>query len=550
MNKKKTLKNIKWELIQTDRENICFFDRILESRGLNKEFLEKTFWHNPFLFRDMKKSVERVNQAIKNKERIMIFGDYDADGITASLILYRYLTSIGASVSVRLPHREKDGYGIRKYFYDEFKKLDVKLVITVDNGISCYDEIGHGNSLEIDTIITDHHNEPKKIPNAFSILNAKLKDEKYPYKEIVGAGVALKFVEAILINNKSLNKKKIMQELVVFAMIGTVADCAPLLDENRTIVSEGIKIIKKSKMSQGIKMIMEKAGIENKKFNSDNIGFGIAPRLNAAGRISDPIDAFLALNGKKQNVDLLEKLNNERKKISDNYFKSFDDEDKFINENIIILSEKEINLGIIGLVAGKLCEKYHKATIVMSEKKDYLIGSCRSPDGFKIIDILQKADKFLERYGGHSSAAGFTMHKKNKDKFIKEAKKICDEKILSKPLVKKLKVDAKIFPNEINIKNFNNLQKLSPFGMQNPKPIFLMENVLITSQKLIGKDKTHIMMTGEKNNIEIKFIAFGLGSICDDFIFKKWDFYLELISDNYRGKTSVKASIFDAREKE
>ncbi|MDP5038990.1 MAG: single-stranded-DNA-specific exonuclease RecJ, partial [Candidatus Gracilibacteria bacterium] len=399
--------------IKSIKGNIIKFD--LETKNKNiKDILSKRFenthkendisdLHDPYLLADMQKAVDRVKQAVKLNQRIVIFGDYDVDGVTSTSILVHFFKKIGAQISYRLPHRVKDGYGMKSYFIDELKPLDVKLIITVDCGTRDIDVIKYAKQNGIDIIVTDHHAVPDIIPEeAIAIINPKRKDCNYPFKHLAGAGVALKFMMAL--SKEYFNEVeylKYLNESLDIAAIGTVADCMPLIGENRTIVTLGLKNIKESR-SVGIrKLISDKI---EEDLDADIFGFLIGPRINAAGRLDTPYKALNLIlnNGDKidEIIDEIENINNTRKDLTKIFTE--DAMGKInIKNNILFYDSKEIEHGIIGIVAGRLTENFHKPSIVLKDEGEKLVASCRSPEYFSIINILEKYKKYFLHFGGH-----------------------------------------------------------------------------------------------------------------------------------------------------
>ncbi|MFH1546750.1 MAG: single-stranded-DNA-specific exonuclease RecJ [Patescibacteria group bacterium] len=406
---------------------------LIENLKKIREIKECEF-HSPKKLKDLEKAAERIRAAVKNGERILIVGDYDADGVCASVILFKTLSNLGSKVSVRLPDRAKHGYGLNAEFVREAKKLGVKLIITVDNGISATQEIELANSFGIDVIITDHHISPDELPNAFAIVNPRQRDCEYPEKNLCGAAVAMKIAFALLENCAvqklpTANCQLLKDELLALAAIGTLADVCELSGENRIIVTEGLKKIPQIR-NPGLQKILANAGL-NSKISSEDVGFRIAPRLNAAGRLDSPLIAFQALankNGEKF-ADGLEKLNSWRQQLTEKLLAEVEERLGEIGaERILIAGGEDFHPGIIGLAAGRLAEKYHRPTIVMSRACQQaggadgkFVGSCRSPlPEFNITEALRDNSDLLQKFGGHRDAAGFTLEPKNRAAFEKK----------------------------------------------------------------------------------------------------------------------------------
>ena len=359
-----------WQIKNND-PSASLLQKLLSNRGLKDETAIERFFHpdpsrdfhDPFLMEDMERAVARIDKAIEKSERIMIFGDYDVDGITGAAILMRSLRRLGANVSYRLPHRIEDGYGLREKFIREFAKLDVKLAITVDNGISCFNEVELANKLGVDVLITDHHTVPEKIPNACAILHPKLPGSRYPFTELTGAGVALKLAQALLMRrmNDEKTRAEEITKLLDLACMGTIADLGELRGENRYIVKEGLRVLENTRWP-GLSRLKEFAGVKG-KIDTHDIGFLLSPRINAAGRISHPSHALKLLLHDDEHTALLaenlERLNRKRQTITAELFeKVAEHAEKQSDESIIIIGGPEIHGGNSRLIARKLSEKY------------------------------------------------------------------------------------------------------------------------------------------------------------------------------------------------
>lgn len=514
-------------------------------------------FHPPEKLKDLEKAAERIRSAIKCGERILIVGDYDADGICASVILFKSLASLGAEVSVRLPDRIKHGYGLNREFIDEAKKLGVKLIITVDNGISATQEIELANSLGINVIITDHHISPEKLPNAFAIVNPRQTDCEYPEKNLCGAAVAYKLATVLLNQKPRTNNQEpitknqeLTDELLALAAIGTLADVCELSGENRTIVAEGLRKIPRIK-NPGLQRILANAGL-NSKISSDDIGFRIAPRLNAAGRLDSPLIAFQALVRRGEEAekfaDGLEKLNLWRRQLTEKLLAEVEARlDEIGAEKILIVGGENFHPGIIGLAAGQLAEKYHRPTIVMSGTNEKFVGSCRSPlPEFNITEALQDNSDLLQKFGGHRSAAGFTIESKNRAAFEKKMSDYARAKIEKVELVPQLKIDSRVEEQNLSQEFFEKLQTLAPFGAGNPEPLFHLENVDLTEIRKVGNTKKHLRAKIGKKKITA--IGFGLGEFAEELEKRgKADLVFQLSENEWNGNCELQLKVVDLR---
>lgn len=508
----------KW-ILKKERLNEPILDVLLENRGMTAADLDEGLtMHDPFLMKDMRRTVKRIKQAIEKEERIMIFGDYDVDGLTSAAILFHALKSLKATHSVRLPNREKDGYGLSKKFIDEFIALKIKLVITVDCGISCAEEIAYASQNGIDVIITDHHAIPDKFPDkAFSINHPKQKKCKYPFKELTGAGVALKLAQA-LINEKET------ENLVELAATGTIADLGIIQGENRIIVKKGLENLSKTR-HPGLKILKEIAKLSN-EITVSSIGFQLAPRINAAGRIGDPYSALKLLIGSDETAlykygHELEELNQKRQKMTaDGLEEALEDFKNLKLKNnlpyILIAENPDWHVGILGLLASKLAEEFGRPAIIMQDLGETLVGSARSIEAFNILDAIASAKECLMAFGGHKEAAGFTMKKENLEKFKQKLFAHAEENLKDKDLRPTLNIDCEISGGQIDEKLISEIHQMKPFGIKNPKPLFLIKNIKPIFIETVGKNKDHIKFEAETKEKTIKAIGFRLGKFTDD----------------------------------
>ncbi|MBI4994633.1 single-stranded-DNA-specific exonuclease RecJ [Candidatus Peregrinibacteria bacterium] len=548
--------------IQNNDKNASLFTKLLSNRGLKTDSEIQNFlypdpardFHNPFLMNDMAHAVARIGSAIEKSERIMIFGDYDVDGITASAILMRCLTKLGSNVSYRLPHRIEDGYGMREKFVREAKKLDVKLIITVDNGISGAGEIAAANELGIDTIVTDHHAIPEILPPAFAILHPKLPNSKYPFKDLTGAGVAFKLAEA-LFKTRLNDPEKAQQEtekLLDLACMGTIADVGELKGENRAIVKEGLKTLENTRWP-GLSMLKKSAGVSG-KIDTHIVNFLLGPRLNAAGRMSHPSHALRLLLHDKEHSELLaetlEKLNRKRQKLTEDLMEIADAlAQSQKHDPAIIISHKDFHGGIIGLLASKLTEKYSRPAIVMEQRKEIFVGSCRSIPDINIFDVLSSAKDLFTHFGGHAAAAGFDLPKVKLDEFTRRIKAHVSSTLpaTSYKLQATLNVDCELSHADVSQKTIELIKLFEPFGNGNPPPLFLCKNVFIRRHEKIGSDKKHLKILGEiKNGETIDCIGFKLGQFADKLNdANALDIVCELEENVWRGNKKLQLKIVD-----
>jgi single-stranded-DNA-specific exonuclease len=532
-------------------------EKILENRGLKTLEIEE-FFHDPFLFKDMESSVKRIFEAIKKHERIIVFGDYDVDGITGTAILARILKDIGATVSYRLPNRVEDGYGLSEKFIREFIEKDIKLLITVDCGISCEKEVNLAKENGIDVIITDHHTIPEKgaPKKAFAILHPRDKNSNYPFKELTGAGVALKLAHALIKEKYGEEDEEILSPFVDLASLGTVADIGPIKGENWLIVKKGLSDLNNTKWI-GLKKIMQLASLdENSNIDSQTIGFKLAPRINAAGRIGDPYLALSLLLQEEETEkthligNKIEELNTERKALTLKALEEAEGElDKETLPDILIYSSKDWHVGILGLIAGRLAEKYARPSIIMQDFGDTLVASARSPEYFNIIEAIGWHGDLLITFGGHAQAAGFNIKKENLKEFTEKLSIYAKEKLKNVELKATLKIDCKIKGEEIDMNLFENLDKLKPFGVENERPVFLLEEIEPLFIEAVGKEKNHLKFVAKSKNKTMPVIAFQLGKYADKLRgHKKIDLAFQIDKNVWNNKETLQLQALDFRE--
>ncbi|MEK7596663.1 MAG: single-stranded-DNA-specific exonuclease RecJ [Patescibacteria group bacterium] len=466
--------------------------------------------HDPFLMRDMDKAVERVYRAIKNKEKIIIYSDYDADGIPGAVILHDAFKKIGiVNFENYIPHRHDEGFGLNHGAFDGFKEKGAKLLITIDCGIGNIDEVAYANSLGIDVIITDHHELSEKIPPAFAILNPKLKDCKYPEKMLCGSGVIFKFIQAFLKKYGTEFGVPIGWEKWLLDLVGiaTLSDMVPLTGENRVFAYYGLKVLKKTPRL-GLSQLFQKLRVKREYLNEDDIGFTITPRINAASRMGSPDIAFNLLSTDNVSLagayaDALERVNNERKGTVASLVKEVKkilSERDIESKKIIVLGNPVWRPSLLGLVANNLAEQYGKPTFLWGRDGGGIIkGSCRSGRGengntmTSVLSIMQKIPAAFVAFGGHGASGGFEVSNDSvhalapslEDAAEKLSAEIGDLKIAEN------RTDAQISLEDVSWNLYADIEKLSPFGVGNPKPLFLIKGARIDAVKSFGKENNH-----------------------------------------------------------
>lgn len=543
-------------LIKNQNNDKSIFEKILENREF-KNLNEITEFHDPFLFEDMEKAVQRIKQAIDSKKSILIFGDYDVDGISGTAILIHTLKKLKANVAYRLPNRLTDGYGLSMKFIDEFIQKNINLVITVDCGISCYQQIQKAKNHKIDTIITDHHAIPEILPEAFAILHPKKPNTTYPFKELTGAGVALKLAHAMI--KKYLpdsEQEECFNSLLDLAAMGTIADLGSLKDENRLIVIKGLTSLANTKWP-GLKKIKELANLkEGETVEVTHIGFQLAPRINAAGRIGDPCTALTLLLQEDQNEnikilgDKLEQLNRERQNMTEQALKEV--EESFSQNTtqpyIFIAHNRNWHVGILGLIAGKLAEKYGRPAIIMQDFGDTLVASARSPEYFNIVEALAAHKDHLVNFGGHAQAAGFNIKKNELQNFITKISNFTGEKLKDVELKSTLEIDCELSGEEINFDLIDRIEKLQPFGVDNKKPTFIINSLEPQFINQVGREGNHLKFTARLNNKNFPVIAFRMGCFADNLRkHQKIDLVFQLDRHRWKDRDFIQFHALDFR---
>ncbi|MFH0955700.1 MAG: single-stranded-DNA-specific exonuclease RecJ [Candidatus Falkowbacteria bacterium] len=491
-----------------------FFNRQLSKKQDIKLFLQpdKISLSDPFTFNDMKAAVSLTIKHIKEQNLIVVCGDYDADGVTATAALIEILNIFKAKTSVYIPGRASEGYGLNKKAIDELTKIGIKLIITVDNGIRNKEEVAYAKILGLDIIITDHHEPPSDKNDWPDCLIINPKAEDYPYKSLAGVGVAFKLAQGLIKLSKldEQLKNKLAEKVLDLVAIGTVADRVSLLGENRTLVSQGLKIINQQKRI-GLVELIKTAQINGnlyKKINALNIGWQISPRLNSAGRLEHANTAYelLITKDKEKAQTIAKKLNiknSERQKITEEivaYCRKVVEEKMTSDKILIICSPNVENAsaegwpeGVVGLVAGRLCEAYGRPVLVVTKIKNEVKGSGRSIDEFNIMEAIEHSSRYLEKFGGHAAACGFTLKSREVlEKFSKEMKKIASQALAKVELVPKILIEAEIDLSDINDELLEALEKFEPFGKDNDRPKFLSRGLEIMDKINMGANAQHI----------------------------------------------------------
>ncbi len=540
---------------------------ILYNRGLREEAKVKNFLdpkyeglESPFLFVDMQKAVDRIWHAIDSGEKICIYGDYDADAVTANAVLRLSLKELGAKVESYIPDRFTEGYGVNLEAILKLKNEGVTLIITVDCGTNSCDVADWCKENGVDFIITDHHEIIGPTPQAFALINPKNPADTYPYREITGVGVAFKTAMAVLKNSKSevINPKlkpgweKWLLDLVA---IGTVADCHELMGENRILVKYGLKVLEKTKWA-GLKALCETAGLDFKQKKPDTytLGFVLAPRLNAAGRLEHAgvaLDVLLEENVDlaKQKAEYLEGVNKRRQDLTERIMSEAREEaEKIIDRKFLVLMGEGWSKGVVGLAAGKMGEEFNKPSIVLSKEGNLATGSARTVGDFSIIDALKYAAEDLERFGGHKQAAGLTLETGRFESFYTKILEFTEKNLKPEDLEAVFEAEAEILSSELNIETASLLSILEPYGVGNPQPKFLVKDLDMVSYKLVGQNGKHVQLKLSKDNKTFSAIAFNQSNKVSVIpLGSKVQAMCELLEDVWNGQRRLKLKILDLK---
>ncbi|MBR7052367.1 MAG: single-stranded-DNA-specific exonuclease RecJ, partial [Bacteroidaceae bacterium] len=481
---------------------------LLVERGVEtveeaKQFFrpQLTQLHDPFLFKDMKAAINRLNEALGRKERILVYGDYDVDGVTAVALVYKFLHQYCTNIDYYIPDRYEDGYGVSHKGVDYAHETGVKLIIVLDCGIKAVEEIAYAKSLGIDFIICDHHVPDKQLPPAAAVLNAKRVDHTYPYEHLCGCGVGFKLIQAFAASNGIPFSELI--PLLDLCAISIASDIVPILGENRILAYHGLRQINQSP-SVGVKAIIDVCGLSDKEIMLTDIIFKIGPRINASGRIQ---------NGKESVALLIEKdpeKAREMAEVINHYNEQRKDLDKVMTEQAnqivasiderhehkgIVIYNEEWHKGIIGIAASRLTEIYNRPSVVLTRDNDLATGSARSVAGFDIYKAIESCEDLLENFGGHTYASGLTLKAVNVPEFKRRFEEYVDEHILPEQTQPQLDVDAMLDFKDISRRLFNELRRFEPFGPNNTKPVFCTRRVYdYGTSKVVGRNQEHIKL--------------------------------------------------------
>lgn len=542
MKSKWLLRNTKIDIERISRETNLSptVVKILIHRGITetediKKFIEPSVkdLYNPLLMQDMDKGTEIIKDAIEKAEKICIYGDYDADGVTSTAILYKALKACGADVKYHVPDRESEGYGMNCERIKKLNQEGINVILTCDNGISCTEEVKLAKELGMTVVITDHHelpfieengNRKYVLPEANAVINPKRKDCNYPFKLLCGAGIAFKFAEVLF---QKLDVNYNIDEYIELAGIGTICDIVDLIDENRIIAKKALEQLNKTS-NLGLKCLIEHIGC--KSINSYTIGFQIGPCINATGRLENAslsVELLLCNEEKraKELAEILYELNKKRQDITNENVEEIIEsieKSSMKDQKVFLIYKENVHESIAGIVAGKIKEKYNVPTIVLTKGKEMPKGSGRSIEEYNLFEELIKCKEYIYKFGGHPMAAGLSIEQENIPKLREALLKNCS--LTDEDIIPKIRIDKRLPLREINFDIINQIKMLEPFGKGNPAPVLAEKNIPVKSISILGKDK---------NTLKLRCISTREGNFMDALGFGKVEEFMELLREEY-----------------
>ena len=543
------IKELESYSISTNIAKILNARNITDMNSVKKYFSDEyEEGYDPFLMHDMQKAVDRINEAIENEEKILVYGDYDADGITSTVLLVETLISMGANVSSYIPNRFEEGYGPNKEAFTKIIDSGITLIITVDNGIAGVEEVDLANELGCDVIVTDHHKIQDTIPNAYAIIHPEHPEGNYPFKKLAGVGVAFKLAHALL---------EIFPDFLLdLVAIGTIADMVSITDENRIFVKQGLELINDDPRI-GLKMLLELSGIDT-KIDEQTVGFYIAPKLNSIGRMDSAKLGLTFLMAEepvtaRALAEQIEQYNIQRKQVTEDIVKdviSKIENSEKKQKNVIMVSG-EYHEGVLGIVASNIVEKYQKPVFIMNEKEGVLKGSARSIFDFNIYIAMNKISDLFLAFGGHTLAAGFSFEKSNFEKIEEFLDNEFEEFKQNNDLKANKNIDIVTSLEDISYQFLNSLDALKPYGMDFEKPTVLIENAMVLNKTHFGSEKQYLRLTIADEVGNLDCITFK-DSVTFDKVEKNdiIDLVCNIDKNNFNGRTKLQAHIIDIHIKE
>ena len=522
------------------------FERGIQDQESLKKFLEPSLedLYDPYLLHDMEKAVERIRRAIEDGENILIYGDYDADGMTSASIIKESLEQLGAECRVYLPNRFTDGYGPNASVYKYFIEQEgISLIVTVDNGVAGHEAIELAQSMGVDVIVTDHHSMPEILPDAYAIIHPEHPDANYPFKHLAGCGVAFKLTCALL--------EEVQVELLDLVAIGTIADMVSLTDENRILVQYGLEMLGHTQRI-GLQEMLTMAGISANEVTDETVGFQIAPRLNALGRLDDPNPAIDLLTGfddeeAHEIALMIHQKNEERKEIVQSIY---EEAKTMVNpeKKVQVLAKEGWNPGVLGIVAGRLLEELGQTVIVLNIEDGRAKGSARSVEAVDIFEALDPHRDLFIAFGGHAGAAGMTLEVENLEALSQVLENYILETGIDLSGKKTINLDEELDLETLNLEMLKNFERLAPFGMDNQKPIFYIRDFHVESARTMGAGNAHLKLKISKGEASFEVVAFGQGRWVTEFAqTKNLELAVKLSVNQWNGQTALQLMMVDAR---
>ena len=548
-------------LIQQEFNCSLIIASVMANRNiLSKEEAQKFFsptlesLHDPFLMQDMDKAADRLADCIKNRQNILVFGDYDVDGTTGASTLGLFINSAGGNSEVYVPDRETEGYGLSTQGVDRAEKIGAELIITSDCGITGHDSVDYANSRDIDVIITDHHMPSPELPNAYAVLNPKRDDCSYPFKGLCGGGVTLKLAEAVAIMLE-IDPELVYSHLDLITL-GTSADLVPILDENRAIVHHGLKSLKKTE-KPGLHALLEVSNLLEKELTVGRLIFGVAPRINAAGRLGDAnrAVALFSTDNPIEAAEIARNLDEENRNrqdiqqtIVDEALLKVNSECDLQNENAIVLWEEGWHQGVIGIVASRIKEEFHRPTVIIAMENGVGKGSARSIYNFDLYENFTNCAAHLDGFGGHPMAAGMTISKSNLPLFRETFINLANNALSESDLVGTLTIETEMKLSDINGRFMEFLDKLAPFGPGNMRPQFVSRKVEIAGKPRLVGNGDHLKFRAKQNSKTFDAIAFNMGKHYSDLLSgKPFDLAFVVEENEWQGRKSIQLNIRDIK---
>jgi len=502
--------------------------------------------YDPLRITGMDIALKRLYAAVNNGERVGIFGDFDVDGITGTAIIFEGLTSLGVPVTPYLPHRVDEGHGLSNAAIDTMSQQGVTLIVTVDTGITSFEEVDYAKSLGVDVIITDHHLPHDGVPNAVTSLNPKLPGGDYPFFELCGAGIGFKLVQGLF----EFYGQPWDPGLLELAALGTIADLVPLLDENRYLVREGLRELANTRRP-GLRALYGSARVDPDEITAETVSFQIAPRLNSAGRMGDPMDSFNLLTTTSPEeagalTRKLESLNMERRAASEEAYVIADQLVEDLGElpPLLVISDERFLRGVAGLIAGRLVDRHRRPAVVIAVEGEYSVASGRSIPEFNIVAAMESCEDLLVRFGGHSQAAGLTVATKDIPQLKSRLEAYSAESLETQGLIRTVEIDAEISFDELDETMIRWINDLEPYGPGNPRPVFASMGVKVLETFHMGREQQHLRLRVEMNGARFTALAFNQAD--------KWqpntefaDLAFTVMNDSFRGKGAIALRLLD-----